>query len=232
LEHFISRKAMDIDGLGEETIDLLFEKKLVLNFPDLYNLKTDQLIQLERLGEKSAANILNSIKKSINTPYYRVLYALGIRHVGETMAKTIARRFRSIDELMKAGFEELTAVPEIGPKIASSINAYFSDSENIDIVNRLKAAGIRFYDNNEVTVEGNSLNNNIIVISGLFHLHSREEYKTMIEKNGGKVSSSVSGNTTFILAGENMGTSKKEKATELGIRMISESDFLKIIGEE
>jgi DNA ligase (NAD+) len=232
LEHFISRKAMDIDGLGEETIDLLFEKKLVLNFPDLYNLKTDQLIQLERLGEKSAANILNSINKSINTPYYRVLYALGIRHVGETMAKTIARRFRSVDELMNASFEELTGVHEIGPKIASSINAYFSDSENIDIVNRLKAAGIRFYDKNEVTMEGNSLNNNIIVISGLFHLHTRDEYKNMIEKNGGKVSSSVSGNTTFILAGENMGTSKKEKSTELGIRMISESDFLKIIGEE
>ena len=232
LEHFISRKAMDIDGLGEETVDLLFEKKLILNFPDLYNLKADQLIQLERLGEKSAANILKSIKKSIDTPYYRVLFALGIRHVGETMAKTIARRFRSIDELMNASFDELTAVHEIGPKIASSINAYFSDKENIEIINRLKSAGIRFFDDKEVNPGGNLLNNNVIVISGVFHLHSREDYKNMIEKNGGKVSSSVSGNTTFILAGENMGTSKKEKAIELGIRMISESDFLEIINEE
>ncbi len=232
LEHFISRKAMDIDGLGEETVDLLFEKKLILNFPDLYVLKADQLIQLERLGEKSAANILKSIEKSIDTPYYRVLFALGIRHVGETMAKTIAKRFRSIDELINASFDELTAVHEIGPKIASSINAYFSDKENIEIINRLKSAGIRFFDDKEVNPGGNSLNNNVIVISGVFQLHSREDYKNMIEKNGGKVSSSVSGNTTFILAGENMGTSKKEKATELGIRMISESDFLKIIGEE
>lgn len=232
IEHFISRKAMDIDGLGEETIDLLFEKKLIMNFPDLYNLKAEQLIQLERLGEKSAANILKSINKSIETPYFRVLFALGIRHVGETVAKTIAKRFRSIDELMNASFEELTGVYEIGPKIAASINAYFSDKENIDIINRLKSAGIKLYDDEEASPEGNSLNNNVIVISGLFHLHSRDQYKNMIEKNGGKVSSSVSGNTTFILAGENMGTSKKEKATELGIRMISELDFLKIIGEE
>ncbi len=232
IEHFISRKAMDIDGLGEETIDLLFEKKLVLNFPDLYNLQAEQLIQLERLGEKSASNILKSIKKSIETPYYRVLFALGIRHVGETVAKTIAKKFRSIDELMNASFDDLTGVNEIGPKIASSITAYFSDKENIDIINRLKSAGIKFYDDKETTPEGNSLNNNVIVISGLFHLHTRDQYKNMIEKNGGKVSSSVSGNTTFILAGENMGTSKKEKATELGIRMISELDFLKIIGEE
>jgi DNA ligase (NAD+) len=161
-----------------------------------------------------------------------VLFALGIRHVGETVAKTIARRFRSIDELMKASFEELTSVHEIGPKIATSIVAYFSDNENIEIIKRLKSAGIRLYDDKEIIHEGNLLINNTIVISGVFHLHTREEYKNMIEKNGGKVSSSVSGNTTFILAGENMGASKKEKATEMGIRMINESDFLQIIGEE
>jgi DNA ligase (NAD+) len=232
IEHFISRKAMDIDGLGEETIDLLFGKKLIRNFSDLYNLQNNQLIQLERLGEKSASNILKSITKSIETPYNRVLFALGIRHVGETVAKTIAKRFRSIDELMNASFEELTSVHEIGPKIAASITAYFSDKENIEIINRLKSAGIRFYDDKEVTPEGNLLNNNIIVISGVFHMHTREEYKNIIEKNGGKLSSSVSGNTTFILAGENIGAAKKEKAIELGIRMVNESDFLQIIGEE
>jgi DNA ligase (NAD+) len=232
IEHFISRKAMDIDGLGEETIDLLFGKKLIRNFSDLYDLQANQLIQLERLGEKSASNIMKSINKSIETPYHRVLFALGIRHVGETVAKTIARRFRSIDELMKASFEELTSVHEIGPKIATSIVAYFSDNENIEIIKRLKSAGIRLYDDKEIIHEGNLLINNTIVISGVFHLHTREEYKNMIEKNGGKVSSSVSGNTTFILAGENMGASKKEKATEMGIRMINESDFLQIIGEE
>ena len=232
IEHFISRKAMDIDGLGEETIDLLFSKNLVKNISDLYDLRLEQLVPLERLGEKSAANILKSIRKSIDTPYSRVLFALGIRHVGETVAKTISGKFRTIDDLINADVEQLTGVFEIGPKIAASIVAYFSDNDNLEMIKRLKTAGIRFRDENEIRKTGNALEGKIIVISGIFSIHSRDEYKEMIEKNGGRNSTSVSGNTSFILAGENMGQSKKEKADELKIPLMSESDFLKEIGEE
>ena len=230
IEHFISRKAMDIDGLGEETVDMLFNQNLVRNFSDLYNLTLDQLIPLERLGEKSATNILKSIRKSVDTPYNRVLFALGIRHVGETVAKTIAREFRTIDDLINAGTDQLTSVYEIGPKIAASIVAYFSDGDNLEMIKRLRSAGIRFSDESQSTA-GDALNGKIIVISGTFSEHSRDEYKDLIEKNGGRNSTSVSGNTSFILAGENMGQSKKEKADDLGIPMISESEFLKIIGK-
>jgi DNA ligase (NAD+) len=232
IEHFISRKAMDIDGLGEETIDLLFKEKLIKNISDLYDLQPDQLVPLERLGEKSAANILKSIRNSVDTPYHRVLFALGIRHVGETVAKTIASRFRTIDDLISADIEKLTGVYEIGPKIASSIVAYFSDADNLEMIKRLKSAGIKFSNEDQTSKTGNSLEGKIIVISGVFHEHSREEYKDLIEKNGGKNSASVSGNTSYILAGENMGESKKEKAVNLGIPLLNESDFLKIIGEE
>lgn len=220
---------MDIEGLGEETIDLLFSNNLVRNISDIYDLRIEQLVPLERLGEKSAANILKSIKKSIETPYSRVLFALGIRHVGETVAKTISGRFRTIDELINAKVEQLTSVNEIGPKIASSIVAYFSDGDNLEMIKKLKAAGIRFNDITVSSQTGSSLDGKTIVISGVFLEHSRDEYKDMIEKNGGKNSTSVSGNTSFILAGENMGQSKKEKADELGVPMISEQEFLKII---
>ena len=232
IEHFISRKAMDIDGLGEETIDLLFSKNLVRNISDLYDLRMEQLVPLDRLGEKSATNILRSIRNSINTPYPRVLFALGIRHVGETVAKTIASRFRTIEDLMNANVEQLTSVNEIGPKIAASIVAYFTDADNLEMIKRLKSTGIRFSYENETVSSGNTLDGNVIVISGVFQKYTRDEYKALIEKNGGKNSTSVSGNTSFILAGENMGQSKKEKADELGVPMISESDFLKIIGED
>jgi DNA ligase (NAD+) len=232
IEHFISRKAMDIDGLGEETVDLLFNKKLIKNISDLYDLRMDQLIPLERMGEKSATNIISSIKKSIDTPYHRVLFALGIRHVGETVAKTIASRFKTIDDLINADVEQLTNVYEIGPKIAASIVAYFSDEDNLEMIKRLKSAGISFSSGSESAPSGNSLQGKTIVISGVFLEHSRDEYKDMIERNGGKNSASVSGNTSFILAGENMGQSKKEKADSLGVAMISESEFLKIIGKE
>jgi DNA ligase (NAD+) len=231
IEHFISRKAMDIDGLGEETIDLLFNNDLVKNFADLYDLKMEQLVPLERLGEKSAANILKSIKKSVDTPYQRVLFALGIRHVGETVAKTIAGRFRAIDVLINADIDQLTGVYEIGPKIAGSIVAYFRDEDNLEVIKRLKSAGIKFSNENEQHQTGNSLEGKTIVISGVFSKHSREEYKEMIERNSGKNSASVSRNTSFILAGENMGQSKKERADELGVPMINESEFLKIIGK-
>jgi DNA ligase (NAD+) len=232
IEHFISRKAMDIDGLGEETVDLLFSKKLIRNFSDLYDLKPEQLIPLERLGKKSASNILKSIQKSIDTPYHQVIFALGIRHVGETVAKIISARFRTIDELINANPDELTSVSEIGPKIAASIIAYFSDKENLEIIDRLRHTGIKFSSDKGNIITGNSLNGKTIVISGTFSKYSREEYKELIEKNGGKNSTSVSANTSFILAGLNMGSSKKEKATELGVPLISESEFLKIIGEE
>jgi DNA ligase (NAD+) len=223
---------MDIDGLGEETVDLLFNKKLIKNISDLYDLRMDQLVPLERMGEKSATNIINSIKKSIDTPYHRVLFALGIRHVGETVAKTIASRFKTIDDLINADVEQLTNVYEIGPKIAASIVAYFSDEDNLEMIKRLKSAGISFSSGSESAPSGNSLQGKTIVISGVFLEHSRDEYKDMIERNGGKNSASVSGNTSFILAGENMGQSKKEKADSLGVAMISESEFLKIIGKE
>ncbi len=232
IEHFISRKAMDIDGLGEETIDLLFGKKLIHNFGDLYDLKPEQLIPLDRLGEKSAKNILKSINDSVNTPYHKVLFALGIRHVGETVAKIISARFRTIDELIEADNEQLTTIHEIGPKIAASIISYFSDEENLEIIRRLKSAGIRFSDQKETVTTGNSLDGKSIVISGIFEKHSRDEYKEIIERNGGKNSASVSGSTSFILAGDNMGQSKKEKAMELGIPMFSEREFLKLIGED
>jgi DNA ligase (NAD+) len=232
IEHFISRRAMDIEGLGEETVDLLFSRGLIRNIADLYDLKPDQLVPLERMGEKSAAKIIESIRGSVNVPYPRMIYALGIRHVGETVAKTLAARFLSLDELMAADQDILTAVREIGPKIASSIRAYFSDPENIEIIRRLKSAGIKMTGEIKNQENGNSLSGKNIVISGVFSHHTRDEYKELIEKNGGKNSSSISGSTSFILAGENMGPSKREKAEELGIKILNEEEFLKIIGKD
>jgi DNA ligase (NAD+) len=232
IEHFISRKAMDIDGLGEETVDLLFSKNLIRNYADLYELEVEQLVPLERLNKKSAENIIRGIKSSLSVPYSRVLFALGIRHVGETVAKTIAGKFRSIDDLMKADFESLTSVNEIGPKITSSIISFFADADNISIINRLRSYGIRFSEEDTKSPESDKLIGKTILISGVFQKHSREEYKNLIEKHGGKNTTSISGITSFILAGENMGPSKKEKAEEMGVLLISENEFLKIIGEE
>jgi DNA ligase (NAD+) len=231
IEHFTSRKAMDIDGLGEETVDLLYNKGLIKNIADLYDLEVSQLLPLERLGEKSASNILKSIERSKATPYKRVLYALGIRHVGETVAKTIAGRFRSIDDLMKAGIDQLTSIREIGPKIAASIELFFNDQENLEIIRRLKSAGINLSEKTDKKKKGTALEGKTVVISGTFRMHSRDEYKLFIEKNGGKNASSVSGNTSFILAGENIGPTKKDKAGQLGVPLINETEFLKIIGE-
>ncbi len=231
IEHFISRKAMDIEGLGEETVDLLFSKNLISNIADLYELKKEQLIPLERMGEKSAANIIKSINESLNVPYTRVLFALGIRHVGETVAKILAKEFRSIDDLINADPDRLTTVNEIGPKIAASITAYFADTENKEIIRRLKKFGLMFSGEKTETVVSDKLKGKLIVISGVFHYHSRDEYKELIEKNGGRNSSAISVSTSFILAGENMGPAKKEKAIELGVEIISEEEFLKLIGE-
>ena len=233
ISHFISRKAMDINGLGEETVDLLYSRGLIRNFADLYDLQLSQLVPLERQGEKSAARIIKSIRDSVSTPYHSVLYALGIRHVGETVARVIAARFRSIDDLMASDELQLQAVREIGPRIAESIVAYFSDEENIGIIERLRSAGVRLEGEEEKPGEkGNALTGKTVVISGVFSKHSRDEYKTMIEKHGGKNTSSISAGTSFILAGENMGPSKMERAASLGISIIGEDEFLKIIGEE
>lgn len=232
IEHFISRKAMDIDGLGEETVDLLFNNKLIRNYADLYDLKADQLIPLERLGSKSAENIIKSITSSLKTPFARVLYALGIRHVGETVAKTIAKNFRSIDDLMRADLEQLTAIHEIGPKIAASIISFFADEDNILIVARLKEYGIQFQKEEEPQKASESLKGKSILISGVFQKHTREEYKALIESHGGRNVTSLSSSTSFILAGENMGPSKKAKAEEEGVSLINENDFLKLINEE
>jgi DNA ligase (NAD+) len=232
IEHFISRKAMDIEGLGEETVDLLFSKGLISNIADLYELRKEQLVPLERLGEKSAANIIKSINDSLNVPYHRVLFALGIRHVGETVAKTLAKEFRSVDQLVAADPGQLTTVNEIGPRIAGSIIAYFADDENKDIIRRLKSFGLKFSGETKGNIVSNKLDGKTIVISGVFSKHSRDEYKEIIENNGGKNSSSISGSTSFILAGENMGPAKKEKAIEFGVEIISEKEFLKLTGEE
>ena len=232
IEHFIARKAMDIEGLGEETVDLLFGKGLIRNIADLYELNAEQLVPLERMGEKSASRIIESIKGSVNVPYHRVIFALGIRHVGESVAKILAARFPSIDELMSAGPETLTEVREIGPKIASSIIAYFSDADNIEIIRRLKSAGIKMSAETFKQNTGGPLSGKAVVISGVFIRHTRDEYKDLIEKYGGKNSSSVSSGTSLILAGENMGPAKREKAEALGIKIIDEEEFLGIIGED
>lgn len=232
IEHFISRKAMNIEGLGEETVDLLFSNNLIRNFADLYELNAGQLVPLERLGEKSAFNIINSIRTSVGVPYNRVLYALGIRHVGETVAKTIAKRFSSVDELMQADSETLTSIREIGPKIAASIIAYFQDQDNVRIISRLKSYGLKLKREENSVAAGGKLTGKSILISGVFKEHTREEYKEIIENNGGKNVTSLSSNTSFLLAGENMGPSKREKAESLGISLISESDFLKLISED
>lgn len=231
IEHFIGRKAMDIDGLGEETVDLLFGRGLIKTVADLYDLRAEQLVPLERMGEKSAARIISSIKGSVSIPYHRVVFALGIRHVGETVAKTLASEFPSIEQLMSADIETLTSVNEIGPRIASSITAWFTDPENNEIINRLRAAGIKMAGEAKSEGKGDALRGKTIVISGVFTKHTRDEYKDLIERNGGKNSSSISGNTSFILAGENMGPSKREKAAELGIKIISEDEFLNMTGE-
>lgn len=232
LEHFVSRKAMNIEGLGSETIALLYDKGLLHSIADIYSLRQEDLAAQERLGEKSAQNILASVEQSKQVPWARVLFALGIRMVGETTAKKIAKRFKSIDALQWASKEELMAIEDVGEQIAENIVGYFADIRNLEIITRLQAAGVQMAVN-ELTGERLTvpqvLEGKTIVISGTFSKHSREEYKQMIEDYGGKNSGSVSKKTDFILAGENMGPSKLEKARELGVRVVSEEEFLAMI---
>lgn len=231
IEHFISRKAMNIDGLGEETIDLLFRSGLINNVSDLYDLKTEMLAKLERLGEKSANNIINGLEQSKNIPFQRVLYALGIRHTGETVAQILVKSFSSIENLSDASLEDLTAVDEIGEKIAYSIIEYFSLEKNNELINKLRVKGLQLTSTRSTIQNSSVLDSLSIIISGTFDRYSREEYKTMIEENGGRIVSAISSKTSFILAGDNMGPSKKQKAADLGIKIITEDDFLKMINK-
>ena len=220
---------MNIDGLGPETVDLFFREGVVHNAADLYELTADQIKGLDRMGEKSAENIIRSIAESKKVTFDRVIFALGIRFVGETVAKTIAKAFGNITELQEASYQQLTSIDAIGEKIAQSILTYFSKESNRLFVKRLQEAGLqmqRLAANDDVT---NKLSGLSIVISGVFTHHSREEYKELIEKNGGKNVGSISSKTSFVLAGENMGPSKFEKAQKLGIKILSEDDFLKLI---
>jgi len=231
MEHFVSRKAMNIDGLGSETINLLYQNGLLHNIADIYTLKVPDLIRLERLGTKSAYNIQEGAEKSKEIPFERVVFALGIRFVGETIAKKLAYAFKNIEALEQATYDELIAVDEIGGRIAQSVVAYFSDSLNIGMLNRLKEYGLQMSLSEEkLQAHGTALAGLSIVISGTFSKHSRDEYKTMIERNGGKNVGSVSAKTSFILAGENMGPEKLKKAEKLGVKLVNEDDFLLMIG--
>jgi len=233
IEHFVSRKAMNIDGLGSETINLLYQNGLINNIADIYTLKIPDLVRLERLGAKSAYNIQAGFEKSKEVPFERVVFSLGIRFVGETIAKKLAFAFKSIEALEQATLEELISVDEIGDRIAQSVVMYFNDPQNIETVNRLKSAGLQMrLSEDKLKSHGTSLSGLSIVISGTFSLHSRDEYKTMIERNGGKNVGSVSSKTSFILAGENMGPEKLKKAESLGVKLKDEITFLEMIKSE
>ena len=230
IEHFISRKAMNIDGLGPETVDMFYRIGLIKNTADLYKLTVNDIKGLERMGEKSAENIINGIAQSREVPFERVIFALGIRFVGETVAKKIAKAFKNIEALEKANSESLVSVDEIGERIAQSILSYFANESNRELVNQLKAAGLQFQLSEEdLSNHTDKLAGQSIVISGVFTHHSRDEYKDIIERNGGKNVGSISTKTSFILAGENMGPAKLEKANKLGIKLMNEEEFLDLI---
>lgn len=228
MEHFIARKAMNIDGLGSETIDLLFSKGLIGNASDIYDLTFDQIVDLDRMGERSANKLLQGIQESKNVPFERVLFALGIRFVGETVAKQLAKAFKNIDALAMASYDDLVAVDEIGEKIAISVQNYFMDADNQLIIDRLKKAGLQFAVEEKASVSDKLAGQNFVV-SGVFTLFSRDELKSLIEANGGKNVSSISAKTHYVIAGENMGPAKLEKATQLGVSIISEADFARMI---
>lgn len=230
IEHYISRRAMDIDGLGPETIDLFYRLGMVRTVADLYSLNESEIASLERLGEKSARNIIEAVDRSLQVPFERVLFALGIRFVGETVAKKLVNSFVSIEALEAATLDDLVGVDEIGPRIAQSVRAYFENEQNRNLIKRLKEAGVQMrISEDRLSGFTDKLDGATIVISGTFTHHSRDEYKQMIEQHGGKNTGSVSAKTTYLLAGENMGPAKLEKARKLGIKIISEEDFLQII---
>jgi DNA ligase (NAD+) len=229
MEHFVSRKAMNIDGLGSETIDLLYKQGLLHDIADIYALTQDDIASQERLGEKSAQNILKGIEESKTTPWARVLFALGIRMVGETTAKKIVKRFPTIELLQWATIEQLVTIEDVGEQIANNIVDYFNDMHNLDIINRLRNAGVQMESQEDNTPTSNKLEGKSIVVSGVFAHHSRDEYKAMIEAHGGKNVGSVSKKTSFVLAGENMGPEKRKKAESFGVQIMTEEEFLKLI---
>ena len=228
--HFISRKALNIDGLGEETVELMFSKNMIKSPLDLYYLSFDQLLSLDRMAEKSANNLLQSIEASKQIPFERVLFGLGIRFVGETVAKKLAAAFQNMDALRGASLEALLAVEEIGEKIAQSILSYFSFSENLVLIEGLQNVGLQF-ESEAKTLHSNVLEGKICVISGTFETFSRDELKDLIELNGGKSGASISAKTTFLIAGANMGPAKLQKATDLGVTLLSENEFIKLISQ-
>ena len=232
MEHFVSRKAMNIEGLGSETIDLLYSQGLLHNIADIYTLTQEDIARQERLGEKSAQNMLAGIEQSKQVPWARVLFALGIRMVGETTAKKIARRFPSIDQLQWATVEQLTAIDDVGEQIAKNVTAYFNELSNLEIINRLREAGVQMESHEEEQApQSDILQGKSIVVSGVFAHHSRDEYKTMIEAHGGKNVGSVSKKTSFILAGDNMGPEKRKKAETLGVEILTEEQFLALLDQ-
>ncbi len=229
IEHFVSRHMMDIEGVGEENSALLFEAGLVKNSADLYDLKTSDLIPLDRVGPRTAQRIVDGVEASKNVPFDRVVYALSIPFVGETVARKLVKAVRDIDTLMNMSRDELVRIEDIGPRIADAIIEYFALPTNRELIERLRKAGVQMSLPEEDTTYSDILAGKTIVISGVFAKHSREEYKEMIEKNGGKNSGSISKKTTFVLAGENMGPAKLEKANSLGVPIIDETEFLRMI---
>ncbi|WP_299536383.1 NAD-dependent DNA ligase LigA [Ulvibacterium sp.] len=230
IQHFISRKAMDIEGLGSETVELLFKEGLIANYADLYTLTKEQVMPLERMAEKSAENLVNGVTASKQIPFERVLFGLGIRYVGETVAKKLARAYKHIDALMTATEEELVAVDEIGERIAQSVVEFFAKDENRQIVDRLKSYGLQFsLSEAQLENQTDTLKGQTFVVSGVFETLSRNELKKLIEDNGGKVASSVSSKTSYLVAGANMGPSKRTKAEGLGVPIISEAEFLEMV---
>jgi DNA ligase (NAD+) len=228
VEHFISRKAMNIEGLGSETVDVLYENGLVRSIADLYDLTYDQLIAVDRMADKSVRNLLDGVETSKSIPFERVLFALGIRFVGETVAKKLAKHFKSLEFIQQATFDELTNVDEIGDKIAIAVQQYFLSDQHLQLITRLKAAGLQFQ-LIEKEKASNKLGDKAFVVSGVFNSFSRDEIKQVIEENGGKNVSSISSKTDFVIAGDNMGPAKLKKATDLGIPILTEDEFIQLL---
>ncbi len=230
IEHFVGRRMMNIDGIGEETAQLLFDQGMIKNIADLYDLTLDEIAMLDRFANRSAERILQGLEASKSVPFERVLFALSIPFVGETTAKKIARKVGNIDRLMEMNNDELMEIDDVGSRIAESIIDYFAEDCNKEIINRLRKVGLQFALPEEKSENRtNKLQGKSVVISGTFAHHSRDEYKTIIEMNGGKNVGSISKKTDYVLAGENMGPAKYEKATSLGIEIIDEDTFLKLI---
>jgi DNA ligase (NAD+) len=230
IQHYISRKAMDIEGLGGETVTLLYNNGVVINYADLYELRVEQILPLDRMAQKSAENLIKGVLKSKEIPFERVLYALGIRYVGETVAKKLAKHYKNIDALQQATLIDLILVDEIGEKIAQSVIEFFKNNENIKIIERLKSYGVQFEIVEVLNMNAtDKLSGQTFVVSGVFQKFSREDLKKAIEENGGKVGSSISSKTDYVIAGENMGPAKLEKASNLKIKIITEDEFMELL---